>query len=202
MEENLVVQNRVQVLSPMGTIFVDEQKQKYVFVVLFYFSLWSARKITCIRFQRMVFRTVYLRFPARCGRAPCCSSLRPTYSSHEMRMVFNYIVNAYFHSTFTLQVAGCDFPYGSNIGVPSNPNLLVQINFRLLAKCAHDKQLNLWIVRITQCLSLWSAVRLQLWSGILQQYKFCSICLVVTFQFVPDRSKVCVSSSHLARIMG
>ena len=53
-------------------------------------------------------------------------------------------------------------------------------------------------------------------SGILHQYKICSLFLVViTFQFVPyifaidllqvvqgHQSKVCVSSSHLARTMG
>ena len=64
-------------------------------------------------------------------------------------------------------------------------NFLVQMYLRLLAKCTHDKPLNLWMVRILQCLSSWNTVRLQLWSGILHQYKIRSLYLVVkTFQFV------------------
>ena len=39
-------------------------------------------------------------------------------------------------------------------------NLLVQMNLRLLARCPHDRPLNLWIVRIFQCLSSWNTVRL------------------------------------------
>ena len=59
------------------------------------------------------------------------------------------------------------------------------MNSHLLAKCTHDTPLNLWIVRILQCLWSWNTVRLRLWSGILHQYKICSLCLVViTFQFV------------------
>ena len=39
------------------------------------------------------------------------------------------------------------------------------MNLRLLARCTHERLLNLWIVRILQCLLSWSTVRLQLWSG-------------------------------------
>ena len=57
--------------------------------------------------------------------------------------------------------------------------------FHLLAKCTHDKPLNLRIVKIIQCLSSWNTVRIQLQSRILHQHKICSLCLVViTFQFV------------------
>ena len=36
---------------------------------------------------------------------------------------------------------------GSNLGVPSDPTFLVQIYFHLLARCTHDRPLNLWSVR-------------------------------------------------------
>ena len=36
-------------------------------------------------------------------------------------MVFVHRFNSHFHSIFTLQVTGCDFRYGPNYGVPSNP---------------------------------------------------------------------------------
>ena len=90
-------------------------------------------------------------------------------------------------------------------------NLLDQIFF-ILTKCTHDKPLILWIVRILQCLSSWNTVRLQLFSGILHQYKIWLLGLVVrAFPLVlcifaidilyvqVHHSKVCLSWSHMAR---
>ena len=78
-----------------------------------------------------------------------------------------------------------------------------------------DELSSLGKVYSRQCLSSLNTVRLQLWSGILHQYKICSLCLVViTFQFVlyifaidfllvqDHQSRVCLSSSHLARTKG
>ena len=78
----------------------------------------------------------------------------------------------------------------------SNPS--VQMYLRLLAKCTHDRPLNLWIVRILQCLLSWSTVRLQQQSGILHPYKICSICLVViTFQFVLHIFAIVIVQRHV-----
>ena len=47
-------------------------------------------------------------------------------SDPRVRIVFVYRFNSNFHSIFTLQVAGCDFQYGPNLGVPSNPTFRVR----------------------------------------------------------------------------
>ena len=68
-------------------------------------------------------------------------------------------------------------------------NLSGQLNFHLVAKCAHDMSLVLQIVRTRQCVLSWSIVRFQLFSGILHQYKSFSLDLVVrAFPLVPCAS--------------
>ena len=178
---------------------------------------WAARH--CLAFDRLDevhsfstqnLRTASQRFPARCCRSPCCCSIPwLTYSKPweisdpRVRIVFVHRFNSNFHSMFTLQITGCDFQYGSNLSVLPNPTFWFRWVFISLL-CTHDKPLNLWIVRILQCLLTWSAVRPQLLSGILHQYKISSHDLaVITFQLVLDifaidllaldhRSKVCV----------
>ena len=54
----------------------------------------------------------------------------------------------------------------------------------LLEECIHDRTLHEF-VKIVQCLSSWSIVQFQQYSGILHSNKIYSLCIVVkTFQFV------------------
>ena len=46
-------------------------------------------------------------------------------SDPRVRIVFVYRFNANFHSLFTLQTTGCNFQYGPNFGIPSNPTFRV-----------------------------------------------------------------------------
>ena len=73
-------------------------------------------------------------------------------------------------------------------------------DFHPLAKCTHDMPLILWIVRILQCLLSWSAVRLQLLSEILHQYKllsheFCCESLSTTRSWYFCNRSSCAGSS-------
>ena len=63
--------------------------------------------------------------------------------------------------------------------VTLNPNLSGQLICHLVVKYTHDMSLALQIVRTRQCVMSRSIVRLQLFSGILLQYKSLSIDLVV-----------------------
>ena len=93
-------------------------------------------------------------------------------SDSRVRIVFVYRFNADFHSIFTLQVTGCDFPHGSNFGVPANPTFSGQLIFHLLVKKTLDMSLALQSVRTRQCAVSRSIVRLQQFSEILQKYTF------------------------------
>ena len=55
--------------------------QKYVFVVLLWPLIGLQKHVHSISTHSL--RTAFLRFPARCRPACCCSSLWPTYSRHE-----------------------------------------------------------------------------------------------------------------------
>ena len=158
----------------------------------FCFSLWSARKSTCIRFQRIVFELHLLGFQLAVVPlfvVQVCEQLIQAMrnSAPRERMVLFQRLNSDFHSIFNLVGNWLQLPIWVQSQCSPESNLLVQIFLHLLAVCTHDKPLNLWIVRILQCLSSWNTVRLQLLSGILHQYKIYSLYLVVIiFQFVPD----------------
>ena len=62
----------VQVLSPMGTAFVDEVA-KYVFVVLLWPLIGLRKQVRS--FSTRILPTSSQRSPARCRRALCRSSL-------------------------------------------------------------------------------------------------------------------------------
>ena len=111
----------------------------------------------------MSFRTVFLKFPARCRLGPCCSSLWSTYSTHEIsdpwvRIVFVHRPNSDLNSTFTMQNNKLQITTRAQFWCSLGSNLFVQISFHLLANCTHDKPLDLWTVRILQCLSSWNTV--------------------------------------------
>ena len=97
----------------------------------FCFSLWSARKRKYIRFQRKIFEVHFRGFllvvvvllVVAWVRDQLIQAMRN--SDSRERIVFVYRFDSNFHSMFTLQVAGCDFQYGSNFGVPSNPTFRV-----------------------------------------------------------------------------
>ena len=96
----------------------------------FCFGLWSARKSKYIRFQRKCFRlslrglllVVVVLLVAQV-RDQLVQAMRN--SDPGVRIVFVHRFNSNLHSIFTLQVAGCDFQYGSNFGVPLNPTFRV-----------------------------------------------------------------------------
>ena len=77
-----------------------------------------------IRFQNTIFElhlrsfllaVVVLRVVAQV-RDQFIQSMR--ISEPRVRIVFVYRLNSNFHSIFTLEIAGCDFQYGPNQGVP------------------------------------------------------------------------------------
>ena len=175
--------------------------QKFVFVVLLESLIGSQKQVHSILTHGL--RTAFLRFSAE--------KFWPTSENGPCWKTQFWFPLHYFLSSCRLWL-----PIRVQFWCSLESNLSGQMNFHLLAKCTHDKPLNLRIVKIIQCLSSWNTVRLQLWSGILHQYKICSLCpVVITFQIVlyifavdplivvqDHRSKVCVSSSHLARTMG
>ena len=55
-------------------------------------------------------------------------------SDPRVRIVFVYKCKSNFHSILTLYATGCDFQFGPNFGVPSNPTFLALIIFHHLAK--------------------------------------------------------------------
>ena len=97
----------------------------------FCLSLWSGRKSKYIRFQRKIFElhlrgfllVVVVLLVAQ-FRDQLIQAMRN--SDPRVRIVFVYRFNSNFHSIFTLQVTGCDFQYGPNFGVPSNPTFRVR----------------------------------------------------------------------------
>ena len=52
-----------------------------------------------------------------------------------VRIVCVHGHNSDFHSIFTVQETGCNFQYGTNFGVSSDPTLLVVMLLPILAKC-------------------------------------------------------------------
>ena len=104
--------------SPEGKVLVDK---------LASFSIWSARKSKYIRFQRKIFE-LHLRGFLLVVVVLVVVQVRDQFvqamrnSDPGVRIVFVYRLNSNFHSIFTLQVNGCDFQYGSNLGVPLNPS--------------------------------------------------------------------------------
>ena len=82
-----------------------------------------------------------------------------------MRIAFlcSWTFNSDLDSIFTLKATGCDFQHGAQFWCSLWSNLSVQMYHHLLARCTHDRPLNLWIVRILQCLSSWNTVRFQLY---------------------------------------
>ena len=88
-----------------------------------------------LRFRGLVFVVVVLFVDQVCDQL--IQSMR---NSHpRVRIVFVYRFNSSFHSTFSLQVTGCDFQNGSKFGVPSNPTFRVSWFFiswqSVLATC-------------------------------------------------------------------
>ena len=69
MEEESCGSISVQVLSQIGTVFVDELAE----IRLCGFALAFDRLAKASTFNFNA-RTAFQRFPARCRRAPCCSS--------------------------------------------------------------------------------------------------------------------------------
>ena len=143
----------------------------------FCFSLWSARKSKYIRFQRTIFELHlrgFLLVVVVLLVAQVFDQLFQAMrnSDPRVRIVLVYGLNSNFHSIFSPSVAGCDFQYGPNCGVPSDPTLRFRCIFVSWQKCTRDRPLDLWIVRIIQCLLSRSTVRPQLLSRILHQHKF------------------------------
>ena len=110
----------------------------------FCLRLWSTRKSTCIRFQRIE--------SSNCNSEFSCSFLS---CSLLLRMAVVHRLNSNFHSIFTLWAAGCDFKCGSNLSVHPNPTLWNRAFFHPLTTCTHDRPLNLWVVKTMQCLLSW-----------------------------------------------
>ena len=136
-------------------------------------------------------------------------------SDPRVRIVFVYRFNSDFHSFFTLQVTGCDFPHGSNFGVPANPTFSGQLIFHLLVKKTLDMSLALQSVRTRQCALSRTIVRLQLFSEScksthfnqsiwLEAFPLVACTSAINFLVQESQSKVYVSLSRslLARTMG
>ena len=82
-------------------------------------SLWSAckRKYFRLRCRSLLLVVVVLVFDQVCDHL--IQAMRN--SDPRVSIVFVHTFNSDFHSVFTLWVTGCDFQYGSNFGVHSNP---------------------------------------------------------------------------------
>ena len=123
--------------------------------------------------QTQILPSSFQRFPARCRRSPCRSSLWPICSSHEK---FWPTSENCLRSQILILISTpltCDW-LGLPMQVPfwcsPESNLSGQLIFHLVVKCTHDMSLAL-----LSC----STFRLQLFSGILHQYTFLSMDLVV-----------------------
>ena len=121
--------------------------------------------------------------------------------------------NSDLNSTFTMQVTGCNFQYGPNLGVPLDPSFWLWcfvFSWKSVFTTGH-------CIKLCEISSVFRHEILshsQQHSEILHPYRIYSICLVVTaFQFVlrvaaiedlgwPDRHnpKVLLSWSHLPRV--
>ena len=116
------------IFYPLGTIFAVELAEMSL---SFFFSLWSAREIKCIRFKRTIFELHirgFLHVVVVLLVDQVCDQLVRWMikSDQRVRIVFVYRLNSDFHSVFTLQTTGCDFQYGSNFDVLLNPTFRVK----------------------------------------------------------------------------
>ena len=153
------------------------------------FGLWSACKTTRIQFQCIFFKLHFWDFlfvvvPLFVVQV-CVQLIQAMRNSDpRVRMVLIHRLVSDFHSIFNLVGNWLQLLIHAQFWCSLGSILLVQIILHLLAVCTHDKPLH-GIVRILPRLSSWNTVRLQLWSGILHQYKIYFICLaVITFPFV------------------
>ena len=165
----------IHVLSRIGTVLEDEQVMEGLlgFALAFY-RLANA--------TTSVFNAITSVFVSEvsCSLSSYSLSIKSVTNlfdpweilTHEWELiVFVHRFKSNFHTIFTLQVAGCDFQNGPNFWCSLESNLSGQLIFHLLVKYTHDMSLALQIVWSRQCALSWSTVRLQLFSGILHQYK-------------------------------
>ena len=150
----------------------------------FRFGLWSACKITRIQFQRTIFELHFWGFLLIVVQIRDQLVWAMRNSDPGVRILCS-------RTQFWTQLHICrasnklQLPIRAQFWCSLGANLLLPMLLRLLARCTHDRPLNLWIVRILQCLSSWNTVRFQQHSEILHPYKIYSVCLVViTFQFI------------------
>ena len=114
----------------MGTVLVDEQARVRLRGFALAFDRLAEGKY--IRFQRHVFELHFRGFLLVVVVVLAVAQVRDQLiqamrnSDPRVRIVFVYRFNCYFHTIFTLKVAGCDFQYGPNFGVPSKPTFRVR----------------------------------------------------------------------------
>ena len=120
----------VQLLAPMGTVFVDELEEIRLCVFALAFDRHAKSKYT--RFQRTIFElhlrsfmlfVVVVLLVAQVHDQPI-QAMRN--SDPRVRIVLVLKLNSNCHSIFTLWIAVCDFQYGSNNSVHSNPTFWVR----------------------------------------------------------------------------
>ena len=136
----------VQVLSPVGIVLVDEMAKSRFCGFAFAFE----RLAKSLAFSLNA-------CSSNCISEVSCSLLFKFVTTmfkpweiltHEWELCLFTDLILISTPVFTLQATGCNFQYGPNLGVPSNPTFSGQMIFHLLAKC----------VRIIQCLLSWSTV--------------------------------------------
>ena len=159
-----------QVLSPIGIVLVESWQISFFFFGFAFINLLNHSH----SFLTHILRTPFQKFPLIVVqiRDQFVETMRNSDPRERMVLVhtLNYDFHPFYHEGNKLWLLNRVQSYcflGSQ--------LLVRIIFHLLAMCTHD---SLWIVRFMQCLSSWNTVRLQLSSGILHQYKICSLSLV------------------------
>ena len=121
----------VHFLSPMGKVFVDGLARIRLCGCALAFDLlakagafdFNAKLSNCILKVCFLLVVVVLLHVAQV-RDQLFQVMR-NYDPR-VRIVFVYRSNPDFHSMFTLKVNGCDFQYGLNFGVPSNPTFRVR----------------------------------------------------------------------------
>ena len=210
-KENISVFQYQSKFCPQQEKFSWMSWPKYVFVVL----LWPL-----IDLQNHL-HSIFNAYSSNCISEVSCSlsssslSIKSVTNSSKPREILTHEweLSLFTDSTLFSTRNWLWLPTRAQCWCSLESNLSDQIFF-ILTKCTHDKPLILWIVRILQCLSSWNTVRLQLFPGILHQYKIWLLGLVVrAFPLVlcilaidilyvqEHHSKVCLSWSHLARTM-
>ena len=113
-----------------------------------------------------------------------------------VRIVSVHRHNSDINSLFTLQATGCNFQFGPNFGVHSDPTFRFRCFFvsrQSVLTTGHC----IWELWELQHLLSWNTVRLQQQSGILHPYTICSIRLVViTFQLVLHIFAIVILCEH------